>query len=85
MARIEYGPLRGLTGVVIHIKSEIKLVLSVTLLQRSVAVEVDRAWLGDPYPLKPAALAFKPGASTRDRNHLAQDHRVFPGSPAAAD
>lgn len=44
-ARIEEGPLRGLTGIVVRIKSCVKLVLSVSLLQRSVAVEIDRAWL----------------------------------------
>jgi transcription antitermination factor NusG len=42
---IEAGPLCGLTGIVLKIKSGVKLVLSVSLLQRSVAVEIDRAWL----------------------------------------
>ncbi len=45
VAEIEEGPLRGLTGIVVHIKSSSQLILSVTLLSRSVAVEVDRAWL----------------------------------------
>ena len=45
VARIEDGPLCGLSGIVVKIKSGLKLVLSVTLLQRSVAVEVDRHWL----------------------------------------
>lgn len=44
-ARIEEGPLRGLTGIVVRIKSGMKLVLSVSLLQRSVAVEIEGAWL----------------------------------------
>jgi transcription antitermination factor NusG len=43
--RIEEGPLRGLTGIVFKIKSGVKLVLSVSLLQRSVAVEIDRRWI----------------------------------------
>src|ERR1700745_3641763 len=47
MARIEEGPLRGLTGIVVKIKSGMKLVLSVSLLQRSVAVEIDRKWVTD--------------------------------------
>jgi transcription antitermination factor NusG len=47
VARLEEGPLKGLTGIVIKIKSEMKLVLSVTLLQRSVAVEIDRNWIAD--------------------------------------
>src|SRR5262249_54248382 len=44
-AHIEEGPLRGMTGIIIRVKSAFKLLLSVSLLQRSVAVEVDRAWI----------------------------------------
>lgn len=54
-ARIEDGPLRGMTGIVIKIKSGLKLVLSVNLLQRSVAVEIDRSWIGAAYPVTPVA------------------------------
>lgn len=43
--RINEGPLNGLTGIIVKIKSGLKLVLSVNLLQRSVAVEVNREWL----------------------------------------
>src|SRR2546427_11898904 len=42
VVRIEDGPLHGLTGIVLKIKSGLKLVLSVSLLQRSVAVEIQR-------------------------------------------
>jgi hypothetical protein len=45
--RIEEGPLRGLAGIVVKIKSGLKLVLSVSLLQRSVAVEIDRTWISN--------------------------------------
>jgi transcription antitermination factor NusG len=55
VARIEDGPLRGMTGIVIKIKSGLKLVLSVNLLQRSVAVEIDRSWIGAAYPVRPTA------------------------------
>jgi len=41
--RIESGPLRGIVGILTQIKGHNKLVISVTLLQRSVAVEVDSA------------------------------------------
>jgi transcription antitermination factor NusG len=51
VARIEAGPLRGMTGIVIGIKSELKLVLSVHLLQRSMAVEIARSWIGAAYPV----------------------------------
>ena len=43
--RVEYGPLCGLEGILLHVKGQRRLVLSVTLLQRSVAVEVDDAWV----------------------------------------
>jgi transcription antitermination factor NusG len=55
VARIEDGPLRGMTGIIIKIKSGLKLVLSVNLLQRSVAVEIDRSWIGAAYPVRPTA------------------------------
>jgi transcription antitermination factor NusG len=55
VARVEDGPLRGMTGIVIKIKSGLKLVLSVNLLQRSIAVEIDRSWIGAAYPVRPAA------------------------------
>jgi transcription antitermination factor NusG len=42
---IEDGPLRNVEGIVTEMKGTHKLVLSVTLLQRSVAVNVDRAWI----------------------------------------
>ena len=39
--RIEAGALRGLEGILTELKGKRRLVLSVTLLQRSVAVEID--------------------------------------------
>ena len=43
--RVEHGPLCGLEGILLYVKGQRRLVLSVTLLQRSVAVEVDDAWV----------------------------------------
>ena len=43
--RVEYGPLAGTEGVVVEFKSRWRLVVSVTLLQRSVSAEIDRAWI----------------------------------------
>jgi transcription antitermination factor NusG len=43
--RVECGPLCGLEGIFMDFKGHHRLVLSVTLLQRSVAVEVDGAWV----------------------------------------
>jgi transcription antitermination factor NusG len=47
VARIQEGPLKGLTGIVVKLKSGTKLVLPVSLLQLSVAVEIDRHWTGE--------------------------------------
>jgi len=41
--RIESGPLRGREGVLVEFKGTRRIVLSVALLQRSVAVEIDGA------------------------------------------
>lgn len=40
--RISNGSLAGLEGLLVNIKNGFRLVVSVTLLQRSVAVEIDR-------------------------------------------
>lgn len=40
--RIEEGVLAGVVGVIIKLKQNLRLVLSVTLLQRSVLLEVDQ-------------------------------------------
>jgi transcription antitermination factor NusG len=42
--RIERGPLAGIEGLIVEIKNHYRLVASVTLLQRSVCVEIDREW-----------------------------------------
>jgi transcription antitermination factor NusG len=47
--RIEYGPLCGTDGILLGFRGHRRLVLSVTLLQRSVAVEVDEDWI-QPLP-----------------------------------
>jgi transcription antitermination factor NusG len=43
--RICEGPLQGVDGVVVLARGTLRIVLSVTLLQRSVLVEVDSNWL----------------------------------------
>ena len=42
--QLHEGPLRGLEGILVEDKKT-RLVLSLTLLQRSVAVEIDRGWI----------------------------------------
>jgi transcription antitermination factor NusG len=55
LVSVEYGPLRGLTGRVIDTKKNYRIVVSVQLLQRSVAVEIDRDCI------KPVAPAVNVG------------------------
>jgi transcription antitermination factor NusG len=43
--RLERGPLRGVEGVVARIAGQQRIYVCVTLLQRSVSVEVDSAWI----------------------------------------
>lgn len=43
---IQRGPLSGTEGILVRYKDNHRLVVSVTLLQRSIAIEVDEAWLG---------------------------------------
>ena len=43
--RIDVGPLCGTEGIVTQVKNSTRLVVSITLLQRSVAVEIDRLWV----------------------------------------
>jgi transcription antitermination factor NusG len=43
--RIDNGPLWGLEGVLLDFKGHHRLVLSVTLLHRSIAVQVEGAWV----------------------------------------
>jgi transcription antitermination factor NusG len=58
---IEKGPLQGVEGVTLDIKKKHHLIVSVPLLQRSVAVEIDRDWVR---PL-PAARAARDAAASR--------------------
>ena len=43
--RIEEGPLAGLEGILVRERGQHRVIVSVTLLRRSVAVEVDRDWV----------------------------------------
>jgi transcription antitermination factor NusG len=43
--RIGFGPLRGLEGFLLEFRGQYRIVISVNLLQRSVAVQLDRSWV----------------------------------------
>jgi transcription antitermination factor NusG len=42
---LDRGPLSGVEGVIVAHKNEEQFIVSVSLLQRSIAVEVDRDWI----------------------------------------
>ena len=54
MVTVQYGPLAGLQGIVLRVKDSCRLVASLTLLQRSVAVELDRDSVKPVAPARPA-------------------------------
>jgi transcription antitermination factor NusG len=55
--RVEYGPLYGLEGILQSFKGRHRLVLSVTMLMRSMAVEIEAAWVTPiPHPLPATTL-----------------------------
>jgi transcription antitermination factor NusG len=43
--RVRRGSLEGLEGILLKKKSDWRIVVSVAMLQRSVAVEIDREWI----------------------------------------
>jgi transcription antitermination factor NusG len=47
--RVNYGSMVNLEGILVNFKGSNRVVLSVTLLQRSVALEIDLSWLS-PVP-----------------------------------
>jgi transcription antitermination factor NusG len=58
--RIERGSLEGVEGILVAIKRPYRLVISITLLQRSVAVEIEHDWAS---PVGPAHLTPPDGES----------------------
>lgn len=63
--RITCGPLCGFEGILLNLKGNHRLVLSVSLLRRSVAVEIDSAWVSPILSKVPQAsdLTVLPQAS----------------------
>jgi transcription antitermination factor NusG len=61
---IEGGPLAGLEGIITNTDKVYRLIVSVSLLQRSVAVEIDREW-ARPIPDRMGPGAVTPGERTR--------------------
>ena len=62
--RLEEGPLAGLEGFLVEVRKQQRIAVSVSLLKRSVAVEIDRHWVR---PLDPSgrevAIQIRPLAA----------------------
>jgi transcription antitermination factor NusG len=58
---VVHGPLRGVRGTVLHAGGRRFLVLSITLLRRSVAVEVDATWVQPDRIAHPPRIACETG------------------------
>ena len=67
--RVEAGPLEGLSGIVVRMKGTDRLVVSVSLLMRSVSVEIDRKFV------KPLG-GFKQFVSADEFTKLQEDRLV---------
>ena len=57
--RLDEGPLAGLEGYYVEDRKQHRIVVSVTLLQRSVRVDIERDWVR---PLKNEKLRFGPAS-----------------------
>src|SRR5712692_7524112 len=68
--KIEYGPLCGVEGILLGFRGHQRLVISVTLLQRSVAVQIDGTWVramsqqrsASSSPANPQGVSWQPTA-----------------------
>jgi transcription antitermination factor NusG len=80
--RIEQGPLTGLEGILIALKKTHRLVVSVTLLQRSVAVEVDHDWARPVAPEQPGRGKVVAPALTPALGFARDDDKVGSLKPA---
>lgn len=78
---IDWGPLAGMTGIVLDDNKRYRLIVSVPLLQRGVAVEIERDWVR---PLPRAGGIEKSGepALHENRRSLPRSRRTEPSDPA---
>ena len=67
--RVDRGPLAGVEGVIVEMKNHFRLVASVTLLQRSVSVEIDREWACPVPAAHPRLSLVSPSVPFHARTH----------------
>jgi len=58
--QIGEGPLEGVEGILTNLKSDWRVVVSVSLLQRSLSVEIDRQWIRTICPQKKGPAVYHP-------------------------
>lgn len=68
---IEHGPLAGVEGTVLDINKKCRLIVSVGLLQRAVAVEIDREWVRPLSPHTRGSGSFPLGHGLRESARVA--------------
>ena len=56
MVRVEEGPLAGVAGILISVRGQHRLVISIMLMRRSVAVELDCSAVKSLGPKKPQSI-----------------------------
>jgi transcription antitermination factor NusG len=67
VVQIERGPLAGMSGVLVSVKSSLRIVLSISLIQRSVAAEIDASMIARP-----------PGNTAAPRPHCTDNSPLSP-------
>ena len=81
--RIERGALCGLEGILQSFKGRHRIVLSVSLLQRSVATEIDSAWMTPVRPCLSSSTRRSAAQVIPTRTSLPEEVRLQPSSQAA--
>jgi transcription termination/antitermination protein NusG len=78
--RIEWGALCGLEGILQSFKGRHQIVLSVSLLQRSVATEIDSAWMTPVHPCLPPSTGRGAAQVIATRTSFRENVRLQPSS-----
>jgi transcription antitermination factor NusG len=74
--KIDRGPLADIEGILLTYKNPARLVVSIELLQRSIAVEIDEAWAqtADAEPFNFSYLAGYPNPRDLTRSGIVSSH-----------
>jgi transcription antitermination factor NusG len=84
LVRVKRGALTGVEGMVVESRGLTRLIISVTLLQRSVAVQIERDWVGPSVPSPADLRRVTNQASFSPMVHPRMNGRLQ-GVPCASD